>query len=139
MRKINFYIKTIFLLFFIITITSCKKENKTIYFSEIKFNNHECIRSKKQITKLSFHKSNDSIIDSCNFWLDGNQHSIKQYTNLFVSPIDGEYFIYEVDKLGIVFAYSQSWKSYSKFISNKDSINNIIELGLGIMLMESKD
>ncbi len=139
MRKINFYVKTSILLFILFTFFSCKQENKTIYYSEIKFNRYKCIRSKKYITKLSFHKSNDSIIDSCNFWLDGNQHTIKKYTNLFVSPIDGEYFIYEIDKLGIVFAYSQSWKSYSKFVSNKDSLNIIIESGLGIMLMESKD
>lgn len=84
------------------------------------------------------HHKNDTLLAHCWFELNGKTHWINMFTNYPYAPVDGGYLAFELDTLGIIYAKSTTWKSYSRLKSTNDSINDLITTAFENILLNNQ-
>ena len=123
---------------FLIVSCQSKEASKEIYYQEVKFNRSKVVVNPKLIKSLYFHSPEDTLIETHKFYIDDDCHEIRKYTNYHSMQIDGDHCFYELDSLGVVLGLSYSWKSGARYVSTNDSINNLINLGLSIVMVNNE-
>lgn len=125
----------IFLFSVFFTMLSCSHDSKQERQKELYFyrNTHQKgadSSSYFQRAKIKKHQPTDVLLAQSDFIFNGQQHTIRLFTNYFDSPIDGGRLSYELDQLGIIYSKSTSFYAYAVLKSTNDSINKIFERSL---------
>ena len=121
-------------------IVSCNRQEqkyKATLLFYYRYTNGET-RDSVTITQISKHKMPDTLISEQSFEFKGNPHFIRMYTDDNHAPHDGGHLVYELDSLGIIYGRGTTWRSYTMLQSNNDSINALINAGLGTILLYDK-
>jgi hypothetical protein len=115
--------------------TSCKNDKKKI--SEI----YSLIRYSKgsidtiEINKPFFHNSKeDSLLSSTCFFYNNKNHFIRMYSNEKTCADDAEHILYELDSIGVIYAQSTAWHSYSRLYCNNETKKQLIDIALDIII-----
>lgn len=131
-------IKYIFILIILFACNSSKTDKKNIklfYLSKNQFSDDV-----DTIPYLSKYKNtyDDTLIYQDAFQYCGKIHVINMTTNEFKTGVDGGIIRYKLDDLGSIYSRSKTWKKYIRLKSNNDSLNNLIDRALEIILLNKK-
>jgi hypothetical protein len=129
----------------LLSFTSCDQKlrtqkDKDIFFYNItKTQDLETYNGDSvKINLIKHHAKNDTLLEQSIFELNGKTHRIYLYTNFPHADIDGGYLAFELDTLGIIYAKSTTWKSYSRLKSTNDSINDLITVAFENIILNNK-
>ena len=78
----------------------------------------------------------DSLIAKDYFELNNQFHLITAYTSDDHAATDGGVFYYTLDSIGIIYHRSTTWRNFILLHSNNDSINKLISICLGRILIK---
>ncbi len=113
--------------FILINLISCEQEkNDKRYYVRDYYENGKKIVDSVVIENSIYSPKEDSLFYKKEILVNGRIHTLKKYSNIHKSPIDGEHVYYELDDWGVIYYSSLSWKSSKTLHSNNDSIEMII-------------
>ncbi len=138
-------IKVLMISLLLLLITSCTSKMDDQKEEEVLFYTVSTTRDFRTYTSdlipmdsIWKHDENDTLLAHCWFELNGKVHWVNLYTNHPYAPIDGGYLAFELDTLGIIYAKSTTWKSYSRLKSTNDSINDLITTAFEQILLNDQ-
>lgn len=136
MKSIN-----IALLIILFNAISCKNTKHEDVIFQYKYfghfgGNYKC--NVEIIEHPLWHSISDSIVLMTQFELNGTGHQIRTFNNYSSSHSDNERFLIELDNLGVIFKSNLTWNSYVKMISDNDSINEIIDMAINLILINNE-
>lgn len=105
---------------------SKKKKAEPIRKYYVSYQNDE-IDTSNQVIVL---KSDIRLQIKYQFLLDNKGHVVRVYDNYNTAAVDGAYYCYQLDTLGVIFSCSDTWNSFYKMRTNNDSLNRIIDFAI---------
>lgn len=129
--------KTTILIFIVLTMASCYRDNSTEHKFEGFYFVKNCSHDTEFLKHPSFDTTNLTVITIRNF-LGSTENSFKgqviKLTNV-PAPIDGGVIYYLTTDLGIIYSKSTTWPCYQRLHSTNDSIENRINQYLEHILL----
>lgn len=119
-------------------VKSEKKEEVLFYTVSTTQQSQTYISDSFNITEIDRHNPEDTLLQQFPFEINGKSHWINLFTNHPSAPIDGGYLAFELDTLGIIYAKSTTWISYSRLKSTNDSMNDLITKAFEIIILNDK-
>jgi hypothetical protein len=119
-------------------VNSEKKEEVLFYTVSTTQQSQTYISDSFNIKEIDRHDPEDTFLQQYPFEVNGKNHWINLFTNEPYAPVDGGYLAFELDTLGIIYAKSTTWISYSRLKSTNDSINDLITKAFEIIILNDK-
>lgn len=145
MKTLEKIMRVIKFLLILILIHSCdskestKKNDPILFYFHTTTKNFNTYNSDTvTIDKIKQPDTEDTLLVQSTFKLNGERHWISLYTNYLHCGVDGGYFAYTLDTLGIIYMKSITWNSYGRLKCLNDSIDDLITVAIENIILNQK-